>query len=178
MRKSHLLIFVNMLTNTSPLIHIQFLSCHTATGISQAYSILGAVLAAWIRGTFVDVWNCQIQMGLVLFQNVYRTVKSYKYSINNTDLWNWAMGSFSFQFCSDQKLHLNHGAHVYCFFLKITIIIFLINLIKIFKYFMYVSTIAVDIYHHKKIHLHSICSQCYRNSIPIHQLWPRIVGNS
>lgn len=99
MRKSHHLIFVNMLTNTSPLIHIQFLSCHTATGISLACSILGAVLAAWIRGTFVDVWNCQIQMGLVLFQNVYRTVKSYKYSINNTDLWNWAMGSFSFQFC-------------------------------------------------------------------------------
>lgn len=42
------------------------------------------------------------------------------------------------------------------FFLKITIIIFVINLIKILKYFMYVSTIAVDIYRHKKIHLHSI----------------------
>lgn len=55
-----------------------------------------------------------------------------------------------------------------------------INLIKIFQYsmYMYVSTIAVNIYHHKRIHLHSICTQCYKNSIPTHQLWLRIVVNS
>lgn len=72
-------VFTRVTVNASPLIHIQFLSCHTATCISETWSILGAVLTAWIRGTFVDVItsiSICIQLVASVTEAVFRSISS------------------------------------------------------------------------------------------------------